>query len=208
MLYRAWFILIVLGGALTVSGQDTCTPEAFLVDPPTIHCLGFRWYVQGDDDGDAAVTVAYRKAVVRNNLFLANRRYSMETGSPDRRTTLDYDGYRKTDDPERFIKWEDWQGRYERYPTLAAFAAGTGHEQHGILVDYDVFGKCPVPVEGQTSNPNAYDLRIKEGSAPIDAAEPLPNINDTYAGSAPDIGCREFGAPQPRYGPDTPVPNG
>ena len=34
----------------------------FMVDPPTLHCLGFRWYIFGDDNGDATVRVRYRKA--------------------------------------------------------------------------------------------------------------------------------------------------
>ena len=34
----------------------------FFIDPPTLNCLGFRWYIYGDDDGDGSVTVSYRKA--------------------------------------------------------------------------------------------------------------------------------------------------
>ena len=143
----------------------------------------------------------WQNAVVRNNLFLGHRRYAMETGSPHRRTTLDYNGYRKTDDPLRFIKWKDWQGRYERYATLAELAKGTGHEAHGIMVDYDGFVSCPVPVEAQSADPEVYDLALRPGAPAVDAGEYLPNINDGFTGPAPDIGCRESAATPPMYGP-------
>ena len=35
---------------------------AFKIDPPTLRCLGFRWYIRGDDDGDATAKLTYRKA--------------------------------------------------------------------------------------------------------------------------------------------------
>ena len=31
----------------------------FMIDPPNLHCLGFRWYIYGDDD--AVDAVKYRK---------------------------------------------------------------------------------------------------------------------------------------------------
>lgn len=33
----------------------------FMIDPPTLRCLGFRWYIYGDDNGDATVNVRYRR---------------------------------------------------------------------------------------------------------------------------------------------------
>ena len=33
----------------------------FVIDPPTLENLGFRWYVQGDANRDASVDVAYRR---------------------------------------------------------------------------------------------------------------------------------------------------
>ena len=35
--------------------------ERFLVDPPTLENLGFRWYVSGDSNRNATVTVAFRQ---------------------------------------------------------------------------------------------------------------------------------------------------
>ena len=143
----------------------------------------------------------WQNATVCNNLYLGAQRYAMETGSPDKRTTLDYNGYRRTSDPERFIRWKDWKGNNPRYASLAEFTRGTGHEKHGIMVDFDVFKKCPPPKRGGAHKPEDYDLRLKEGGRPIDAGVRLPNINDGFTGKAPDIGCYEFGEPPPHYGP-------
>jgi len=41
--------------------QDKVTPGRFFVDPPTIHNLGFRWYIEGDSNRNAAVAVEYRR---------------------------------------------------------------------------------------------------------------------------------------------------
>jgi len=37
-------------------------PGELLVDPPTVENLGFRWYIDGDANRNAAVQVAYRAA--------------------------------------------------------------------------------------------------------------------------------------------------
>ncbi len=142
----------------------------------------------------------WQNAILRNNLLLGAVRYAMETGSPDPRTSLDYNGWRKTDDPGRFIKWHD--GRtWASYPTLKAFAAATGHERHGVMVDFDAFERCPVPKEGVTYDLSMPDLRLRESSSAVDAGVVLPGINDGFTGKAPDLGCFERGLPLPHYGP-------
>ncbi|HCO94500.1 MAG TPA: hypothetical protein DIU00_11205, partial [Phycisphaerales bacterium] len=35
--------------------------KRFIVDPPTIENLGFRWYIEGDSNRNASVDVAFRK---------------------------------------------------------------------------------------------------------------------------------------------------
>jgi hypothetical protein len=37
------------------------TAGEFVIEPPTLHALGFEWYVKGDDDRNAVVAVSYRK---------------------------------------------------------------------------------------------------------------------------------------------------
>ncbi|MBN2272573.1 MAG: hypothetical protein JXN61_18315 [Sedimentisphaerales bacterium] len=40
---------------------DRIVPKSFIVDPPTIENLGFRWYVDGDSNRNASVAVTFRK---------------------------------------------------------------------------------------------------------------------------------------------------
>jgi len=138
-------------------------------------------------------------AIFRNNLILGMQRYAMESGSPHKLTSLDYNGWRKTNDPERFIKWNDGKG-YKKYATLKEFAEGAGHEKHGIMVDFGIFADVKPPVAGRTYKAEDFDVRLVKGAAAIDAGEPLPNINDRYLGEAPEIGALEY-APVPHYGP-------
>ncbi len=42
--------------------EGTATlPGEFVMELPTIHCLGFRWFITGDDNGNAKVEVSFRK---------------------------------------------------------------------------------------------------------------------------------------------------
>jgi len=41
--------------------MDEIVPKRFIVDPPTIENLGFRWYIKGDSNRNASVNVAFRK---------------------------------------------------------------------------------------------------------------------------------------------------
>jgi hypothetical protein len=43
-------------------------------------------------------------------------------------------------------------------------------------------------------------VTLGQNSLAIDAALPLPNINDSYLGNAPDLGAIEQGEPMPAYG--------
>jgi hypothetical protein len=49
-------------GALASRAGDAVVPGALTVEPPTLHCLGFEWAIEGDDNRNAAVGVAFRKA--------------------------------------------------------------------------------------------------------------------------------------------------
>jgi hypothetical protein len=45
------------------------------------------------------------------------------------------------------------------------------------------------------------DFRLRPGSAAIDRAVALSNVNDGFTGKAPDLGALESALPQPIYGP-------
>ena len=44
------------------AGNRTTTGE-FVIDPPTLINLGFEWFIEGDDNRNAAVAVRYRERV-------------------------------------------------------------------------------------------------------------------------------------------------
>ena len=55
-------ILLILSGAAESQAADRLQQAGdFKIDPPTLHCLGFRWYIRGDDDGDMEAKVTYRQ---------------------------------------------------------------------------------------------------------------------------------------------------
>src|SRR5438477_836484 len=71
---RSWQRLLIAAvcGFLTVgaarywtvaaaSPADAITAGEFIVDPPTLINLGFEWFVDGDENRNAAVDVSYRK---------------------------------------------------------------------------------------------------------------------------------------------------
>jgi len=124
---------------------------------------------------------------------------AISTGTISPYSTLDYNGYRRNG-PGRFILWYDGR-KQANYETLAEFAAGAGHEKHGVMVDYDGFLKAEPPKRGVTSRPDRWDLRLKPTAAAVDRGGRLPNVNDDHAGTAPDLGCHELNASLPHYGP-------
>ncbi|MFC2076130.1 right-handed parallel beta-helix repeat-containing protein [candidate division KSB1 bacterium] len=73
-------------------------------------------------------------------------------------------------------------------------------EKHAVQVDLSVFNNVAFPYPS-VPEWDAPDLRPVAGSAVIDAGVALPNINDGYKGSAPDIGAYELGDDLPHYGP-------
>ncbi len=95
---------------------------------------------------------------------------------------------------------DDWK----TFATLAEFRATTGQEQHGIEVDFDIFEQMTPPDPAQRHKVyHAMDLnfRLKPNSKAVDAGDRIPTVNDSFNGSAPDLGALEVGQPEPHYGP-------
>ncbi len=142
----------------------------------------------------------WRNSTFRNNLILGARR-ALETSGE--RADLDYNGW---SGPAGFGRL----GR-ERFDTLEAFARATGFEKHGKVAGPEVFERLgPMPAGstgtdgkgfGKAVLPADHDLRLKPGSVAADAGVALPNVNDGFAGAAPDLGCHELGQALPHYGP-------
>ena len=63
-LNRIFFPLIMLFTfpliTQTLLSQDGVTPGEFIVEPPTLTNMGFEWYISGDNNRNASVSVEYR----------------------------------------------------------------------------------------------------------------------------------------------------
>ena len=137
-------------------------------------------------------------AIARNNLWISARGgqiWGFGTFSKDWRTDLDFDGFDWGASTRPFA----YQGL--TYRDLPSFAAASGLERHGVHVSrdtcfetFDVPGPAPTPIPPQV-------LSLQPGCAAMDAGVALPNINDGFAGAAPDMGAYEYGLPAPVFGP-------
>jgi hypothetical protein len=93
------------------------------------------------------------------------------------------------------------------FATLEAYSRATGQDEHSIVVDYSIFENVPMlDARDDSRIQNLYDtddldFRLKPRSAAVDSGVVLPNVNDDFAGRAPDLGALEIGAPLPHYGP-------
>ena len=153
---------------------------------------------------------------VRNNLFMGPADYVTERDRQRGRSVLDI----AFQDPSGILDHnahrvglpveKPFVLNGKAFESLAALAAATGREQHGLeILDYDeVFVATEEPEhapnnEGRLYRPTEVDLRLKADATVVDAACRLPGINDDFTGKAPDIGAFEFGSPIPHYGPRT-----
>ncbi|MFC1762316.1 hypothetical protein ACFL6U_09575 [Planctomycetota bacterium] len=54
---------VVVGSSAQPSlSDDAVVPQEFYIERPTLQCAGFEWYVSGDDNHNASVTVRFREA--------------------------------------------------------------------------------------------------------------------------------------------------
>lgn len=54
--------LLLLPLASVLSAADAVSPGKFVVERPTLICLGFEWQIAGDENRNAMVEVSYRRA--------------------------------------------------------------------------------------------------------------------------------------------------
>ncbi len=160
--------------------------------------------VKAGDGFASPTTDIHKRQYARNNLFIGgpggtNNGYSSGTGKvinlpSSEQGDFDYDGYGSTTGA--------FTGRIgaTTFANLLELRSKTT-EKHAVQVGLDVFAASVTMPAGIFPAKVAADLRIASGSAAIDKGVVIPNINDGYAGAAPDLGCYELGAPVPKYGP-------
>ncbi len=139
-----------------------------------------------------------RNCVFRNNLFLGTSgSFAYESTAPMINCDFDYDGF--GGGPwTQFLKWNG-----QRYATFEEMRQSAPVYRHATLVDpASAFASGVLPPQTvEAFVAPAPDLRLRAGTAAIDAGEALPGINDGFAGVAPDLGAYEYGQELPHYGP-------
>ena len=55
-------IAVVVLTAPALRAENGVRPGEFIIEPPTLICLGFEWAISGDDNRNATVDVSYRRA--------------------------------------------------------------------------------------------------------------------------------------------------
>jgi hypothetical protein len=59
-LFCALVLTVLTAPALRA--ENGVRPGEFIIEPPTLICLGFEWAISGDDNRNATVDVSYRHA--------------------------------------------------------------------------------------------------------------------------------------------------
>jgi hypothetical protein len=160
----------------------------------------------------------------RNNLFLGENTapaiFSVNTFTSY--SSSDYNGFRPNPGAAVAFQWSapkagvradytDATHRAElearQFRSLDEYRQATGQDQHSVLVDYDIFVNVP-RLDAQDARTvqkvykaEDFDFQLKPGSAAVDRGVALPNVNEGFNGSAPDLGALEHGRPLPHFGP-------
>ena len=162
----------------------------------------FMWHntLIGEQSGGPASNMHYR-----NNLFIGRNADQgvMRWSNVTLAYSSDYNGYRPNPGVAAQYGWQAPDGS-KSFATLAELRAATGQERHGVEVGLDIFETMTLPDPAKRHAVyHAMDLnfRLKPGSKAVDAGDPIPTVNEGFAGKAPDLGALELGKPEPHYGP-------
>ena len=158
----------------------------------------------------------------RNNLFLgidAPGRAVFRFSNATSYSTYDYNGYRMNPQAKDQFEWtapkpgvlrdyELGRGSAQRFASLADLQRATGQEGHGLQVDFDIFENLRAPAADKPRavyEARELNFKLAPGGKAVDAGVRVPNVNDGFAGKAPDLGAYEVGQALPVYGPRQPA---
>ena len=117
----------------------------------------------------------YSNLHFRNNILVGNGIGAVNDDSGESQTGNDFNGDLIHSTSSTLFRWKN-----TNYATLATLRSGTGFEMNGR-------SGSPLFVLASSGNYN-----LQAGSPAINGALRIPGINDTYSGSAPDMGAREY----------------
>ncbi len=196
--------------ALGAAPDNAARPGKLITEPPTLHCLGVRWFIAGDANANAKVEVRYRKVGVDEwhralDLFRVEARAirppnrppagsSMFAGSvfglePDtdyemKLTLIDPDG----GDAERVVKMRTWKEpalpeggrRVEVRPGELAAALAKARPGDILLLHKGTYSGTFKPPSGEPGKPIAL-VAFGDGPPVLDGQGRSNIINGTGA---------------------------
>lgn len=152
----------------------------------------------------ASISRGFTNCHLFNNLFYGLSGPTLSGGPADEISRLEYNGFTWSE-PIEWSQFDAKKGKAvsRQHESFDALFAKTGQGGHTKLVDWEHLVNVPKPPgEAKTHrNLNFGDARLKPATPAVDAGLRLPNINDGFAGEAPDLGAYELGADIPAYGP-------
>lgn len=111
---------------------------------------------------------------------------------------MDYDGWY----PDGAFTFLSENFGRATYSDILDLSNNTPLEQNGVALTTPIFESADHvldPIAAPPLDPVA-DISLHPSSNAIDRGVVLPNINDGFSGSAPDLGALERGVPMPSYG--------
>ena len=129
--------------------------------------------------------------VIENNLMIGTTGAAHFT-TDITLTTIDYNGW-TPDGQFQFGSTGIWT-------SFADLQANSPYEHHGHLLNGLPFATPLTIPASYTTQVAPLDPSLRAGSNAVDAGIVLPNINDGWNGSAPDLGALELGSAPPTYG--------
>src|SRR5690606_13140024 len=103
---------------------------------------------------------------------------------------IDYNGW----SPDgTFVLFDSFNG-------LADVKARSPYEANGLILSAPVFADASAMPASYTTKVSPRDASLHPASNALDTALLLPNINDDFSGSGPDLGAWERGKPPTAYG--------
>ncbi|MBI4026564.1 MAG: hypothetical protein HY360_16375 [Verrucomicrobia bacterium] len=117
---------------------------------------------------------------------------------PNWRTDVDYDGFAWDHIPEmeRPFQWDD-----HYITSVAKLAEALGIEKHGVQLEKDQLFTISDLMAYASEPWSPQRLMLRPDSKAVDAGAVVPNLAETFNGSAPDLGADEFGEAKCHYGP-------
>ncbi|MCK6592234.1 MAG: hypothetical protein L6Q76_32165, partial [Polyangiaceae bacterium] len=181
--------------------------QGFKLQRSSVGDVGLHNTVIKSGDAFAVYTSdVFSRAFFRNNLFLGGPGgvyggYDSGGGdvihlpSADASCSFDYDGFGS-------IGTGMFAGRIGNttFSSVAEMQSQTT-EAHGIEVDLGVFEAAIAYPEDPFAALVTPSFALSPSGAAVDKGTPLANVNDGFAGKAPDLGAIEAGQGEPVYGP-------